>query len=505
MLAKRHQLYKNVFNMSGEHQPTVTGDKPARVTFSPEASGYQVTGVPARESLAKAVQNAMMLELAAARARVLELESERDELREASAEPVFAAEVDLTDGIEEAIAAQAADALADGGLAPIGEDPAVPEAEAEPPAPAEPDPVEPEIPAPAEPDELETPPPAPAEGGPIEETKPSRNETKRLSRISQTEILREIIMHEDFVPDGRLDAPNVSGLIKKLVQERTGMSDAQWKNAYTVLRQKDLINLCPYDDNPKKSYAVIVDMKRLAEFIEKSKLFEREEDANFKEYFAELCEKKVKPDDSKASAVPAPPAAAPSPSVAPKPASPPAYQMSTKQRRQFEYEESERLEREAARNGAKPGTVRAARRSFVEDFVGPVEVIVPKYDEVTEAEWEAIDDDDVRFLLALSSNTVRAVDSTKSDKLLLAIVEAGGINANDNDGVYDPKIMSSIIKELRLPPQPKIVFSQPGGKVKLELTKAGEEYLAIQFRKVRLAVTRAREARPKAGKTIKAA
>ncbi len=503
MLAKRYQLYKNVLNMSGEHQSTVTGNKIAKVTFSPEASGYQVVGVPAQESLAKAAQTAMMLELAAARVRVLELESERDGLLAARPGDAVEFEADLTLGGEAEVYARvdsAPDAFA-----------------------PEPAATEPEAPAVSSPDELETsPPPAPPEGVADEdklEAKPSRKELRRISRINQSEILREIITHNDFDPSGRLEADNISGLIKKLVQARTGMSDSQWDNTYTVLKQKKLIKLSAYEGNLKKSYAVTIDMERLAEFIEKEKdkLFEQEEDEVFKKYFAELRDKPANPADpvdapppsapvAPPRAAPRPPIAHPAPPAAAPSSPPPATEskpaaaglpLSGTMRRHLAHQAKEA----AALRQSRPGTQRSARgRSPTDELVGPVEVIVPKYAEVTEEEWEAITEDDVRFLLALSSDHVRAVDSTTSDKLLLAIVEAGRINANDDSGVYDPKIMSSIIKELRLPPQPKIVFSQPDGKVKLELTKAGEEYLAIQFRKVRLAVTRAREATPKASK-----
>lgn len=504
MLAKVEKLYENVTIMIGEHRSTATGGNTVRITFSPEARERSFKASAAKK-LGEAANSALSLEndLDELRATIEEVTAERDRLAATQVtlvtktplgeidsqteiiqvEPDESAikPVELEDGDEIVVSRESEKATEEDKNNAFGE------AEV----------------AAAEASSLETSqPPVPL----AEEVKPSREEVYRLSRLAQTEILREIITHPDFTHSGRLEGHNVSAIIGELVKNRTGMSDKQWQNTYKTLRMKKFIILSTYKDRPKVAYAARVDLELVANAIEIGGLFTSEEDALFKEHLSELRAKKTQrvsdvgqsqtqtqviakaePAQNPVSpATPPPPVIA---AVAPSSRPPVALPKSGALRRAERYEQRQREEAIAAQRQVE-GVISGIRQRSNAEVSRRDDTILPSYEKISEAEWKVMNgDNDLKLLVALITDKTGETQA----ELLRIVVEAGRIDIGN-----DSKKLADIIKRLKNTSRPKIEFTPADktedGMLRLELTEAGKEDLATQFRKVQLAVIRAKEA-----------
>lgn len=501
MLAKVGILYENVVIMSGEYRSTATGGNIVRITFSPEAK-EQTFRASAAKKLGEAANSALSLEndLDELRATIEKVTAERDRL--AATQVAFVTEtppIQIEVGANNAQIGAGDSVIEPAGLgeeaevvmfdrsteaADSDEDKASNEAEV-----AATETASLEV--------LQTATPLPAEA------RFSRKEVRRLSRSAQSQIIREIVSHEDFIPSGRLEVDNVSGEIKKRVMQRTGMSEEQWKNTFSALRQKNIVTLETYPHNPKRSFALMIDVGAIAKAIEKNELFTSKEDESFKEYFSEMRARELsnvtKDDQLHPQALVAPqtsqsPASQTTPQVAdvverpPKPAI--ALPKSGALRRAERYEQRQREEREAAAQRDARTAIGGMRRHSVAEEIDRNDIILPDYDKISEEEWKVMNgDDDIKLLVALITDKTAKTQA----ELLREVVRTGRIDVKN-----DPKRLAAIIKRSKNIPQPKIEFTPADkaedGMLRLGLTNAGKDDLATQFRKVQLAVIRAKEA-----------
>ncbi len=505
MLAKVEKLYENVTIMIGEHRSTATGGNTVRITFSPEAREQNFWASSAK-GLGEAVSSALLLknaldELAAAQATIEEITGERNRIEEAQTTlmietPSGQREVEDDVRVEAGNSAVEPAGLVDGADVAMFE-----RSDSGEPRENEADRKEHTFPVAKEPS-------AETASPPYLITERQSGERLHLSRSAQSEIIREIVSHEDFIPTGRLEADNVSGKIKKRVQQRIGMSEEQWKNTFSALRQKKFITLETYPHNPKRSLALMIDVEAIAKAIEKRHLFSLEEDIKFKQLFFEMKAKElpvvtkkdqlqpqipVTPQTSQSFVPKTPPPviAAVAPSSRPAVALPKSGAL----RRAERYEQRQREEREAAQRDADT-IIGGIQRRSVAEVARRDDIILPDYEAISQAEWDVMKaDNEIKFLLALIHSTVHGQIFKGNADLLSAVVSAGRIDLRDNTGQIDPTILPELIKGLKKGSEPKINFiSSDAGGCSLELTKAGKEYLATQFCKVQLAVIRAKEA-----------
>ncbi len=513
--------------MSGEYQSTVTGGKIVEVVFTPGFREYKVTGMPVPECLGQVAHQALLLEraaaeLAAAREQIQEMEAERDELRaaevpaEASIETAITAAGDvageLCHGDEIVIARREEEPEVSAPVLVVEEDPVSAASEAlvvAPPAEGEAEPPTPETPAP---------PP------PVESVSP-QEKTRRISQIAQAEIIREIVMHPNFTHSGRLEGHNISAILRNLVQGRTGMSDKQWSNTYTALRIKKFITLRTYADRPKLAYAAVIDFARIAAAIRQGDLFAGDEEADktFKGNFLKTADVKagesstaddespkfapkegVSPvhtrNSPQVTSQPAPAVPAAKPPSRPSVAAP--LPKSGSQLRQERYERKQREEAEAAR---RPVARRSSPR-LSDDMLKDAEAVLPEYAEIGEAEWEAMkNEDETKFLLALTHPDIEGQRFETSAEVLSLAVDAGRIKLQNEKGEHDLQKLPGIIKSLKNGSQPKISFENTDGKLSLELTELGREYLATQLRRIRQSVIRATEPQDRRRRSARAA